>query len=234
MPEQLDLFGAIGGQASGGGALAERRGTDEALGDGADDLASYLKRFSAVEGLAAFARDCRRCSLRAGCRGVVFGEGSPRAVVMLVGEGPGATEDELGRPFVGRAGELLDRILQAAGFRREEVFITNVVMCRPPNNRVPTDAEVAACRPYLERKIELIRPRIVVALGATAVRALIHPRARITQVRGEWHRRGEFWVMPTFHPAAVLRDPNKKWPVWQDFQQVRDLYRRLVSRTAQT
>lgn len=187
-----------------------------------------LDRFTELADLAEAARGCRACGLRAGCRGVVFGEGDPRASLMLVGEGPGATEDELGRPFVGRAGELLDRILAAAGFRRQEVYITNVVMCRPPGNRVPTDAEMAACLPYLRAKMRLIRPAIVVALGSTATRALVHPRARITQVRGTWHRFGGALVLPTYHPAALLRDPGKKRPVWEDFKQVREAHRRLA------
>lgn len=180
-----------------------------------------------MDELAAEARECSRCGLRDGCRGVVFGEGDSHARLMLVGEGPGATEDALGRPFVGRAGELLDRILAAAGFTRPGVYITNVVMCRPPGNRVPTDAEVAACMPFLEAKIRLIRPAIIVSLGATATRALVHPQARITQVRGKWHERGGIALMPTYHPAALLRDPSKKRPVWHDFLQVRELYHRV-------
>ncbi len=187
----------------------------------------HLGRFRDLEALAAEAAGCSRCVLRAGCKGVVFGEGNPHADVMLVGEGPGATEDELGRPFVGRAGELLDRILAAAGFHREQVYITNVVMCRPPGNRTPTDAEMAACLPFLRAKLRLIRPRLLVCLGATAARALIHPAARITQVRGRWHLKDGIHVMPTYHPAALLRDPAKKRPAWEDFQKIRDRYREL-------
>ncbi len=194
---------------------------------GADAFAERLQAFSSLEKLGGFALGCTRCRLRAGCKGVVFGEGHPRARLLLVGEGPGATEDALGRPFVGRAGELLDRILEAAGFRRQDVYISNVVLCRPPNNRIPDDAEIAACRPYLQRRMDIMRPGIVVALGATALRALVDARARVTQARGQWHRVEERWVLPTFHPAAVLRDATKKKPVWEDFQMVRDLYRRL-------
>lgn len=182
---------------------------------------------SALETLAEAAAGCRRCGLRAGCRGVVFGEGDPYARLMLVGEGPGATEDEMGRPFVGRAGELLDRILGAAGFRREDVYITNVVMCRPPGNRVPQDDEIAACIPWLHAKIKAVRPRIIVCLGATATRALVHPRARITQVRGQWFDIDGYEVMPTYHPAALLRDASKKRPVWEDFQRIRDRYQEI-------
>lgn len=186
-----------------------------------------LQGASDLDGLAAIAHNCDRCGLRAGCRAVVFGEGHPRARLLLVGEGPGATEDAMGRPFVGKAGELLDRILEAAGFHRAEVYIANVVMCRPPGNRVPTPEEVSACRPYLERRVALMDPPLIVALGATATRALLRPNARITQERGRWHRVDGRWVMPTYHPAALLRDPSKKKAVWDDFQLVREFYRRL-------
>lgn len=191
-----------------------------------EDLFSFLEADGSEElaELERTARECRACGLRAGCRGVVFGEGNPRSVVMLVGEGPGAREDELGRPFVGRAGELLTRILEAAGFHREDVFITNIVMCRPPGNRVPADVEIMACIPYLHRKIALIRPAILICLGSTAARILIDPRARITQIRGRWYRKDDLLIMPTFHPAALLRDEKKKRPVWEDFKQVRDAH----------
>ncbi len=195
---------------------------------GEDGFRRRLAACSSLAELEAVAAGCRRCPLRAGARQVVFGEGDPHAGLMLVGEGPGATEDELGRPFVGRAGELLDRILAAAGFRRGEVYITNVVMCRPPGNRVPTDAEMAACLPYLWAKIGLVRPRVLVCLGSTAARALIHPQARITQVRGRWLERDGMAVTATYHPAALLRDPSKKRPAWEDFQAIRDRCRLAV------
>jgi DNA polymerase len=194
------------------------------------DAHAFLDRLRGLESLTALggvAQGCARCGLRAGCRGVVFGEGDAHARLCLIGEGPGATEDELGRPFVGRAGELLDRILSAAGFRREEVYISNVVLCRPPGNRTPTDDEISACRPYLERRLELIAPDIVVLLGATPLRALLGPRARITQERGRWQRLDGRWVMPTYHPAYLLRNPSRKADVWEDFQMVRDLHKRL-------
>lgn len=188
-----------------------------------------LRRLDTLEALGAVARDCARCGLRAGCRGVVFGEGDPHARLCLIGEGPGRTEDELGRPFVGRAGELLDKILTAAGFVRGDVYISNVVLCRPPDNRAPTDEEMAACRPYLERRLELIDPAIVVLLGATPLRALLGGGVRISQVRGRWHRVDGRWVLPTYHPAYLLRNPARKGDVWEDFQMVRELYARLVA-----
>jgi|BEDMetMinimDraft_2_1075160.scaffolds.fasta_scaffold08652_1 uracil-DNA glycosylase family 4 len=212
------------------GEAARPETAEDPYGGDAATFAARLEAFTTLEALGAFARGCTRCPLRAGCRGVVFGEGDPAARLVLIGEGPGATEDELGRPFVGRAGALLDRILEAAGFRRQDVYISNVVLCRPPGNRTPTDEEIAACRPYLDRRLALLRPGIVVALGSTAVRALVDSRALITQVRGRWHRVDGRWVLPTFHPAAVLRDPSKKKPVWEDFQMVRELYRRLYGK----
>ncbi len=180
--------------------------------------------------LAAKASACTACPLRTGCRGVVFGEGSATARLMLVGEGPGETEDRLGRPFVGKAGQLLDKILTAAGIERAEVYIANVVKCRPPQNRLPLPEEIAACRTWLEQQIIIINPAIIVGLGALATQTLISPEARITRVRGQIIRRdGRIWI-PTFHPAALLRDESKKRPVWEDFKAIRDLYRALPSR----
>lgn len=167
------------------------------------------------------AERCQACGLANSRTNVVFGEGNPSAQILFIGEGPGANEDRLGRPFVGRAGDLLNRILEATGFRREDVYITNIVLCRPPSNRTPTVAEMEACRPHWQAKIALIRPQIIVCLGSTAVRALIDPQARITQIRGVWHRFQGIPVMPTFHPAALLRDPSKKRPVWEDFKAIR-------------
>ncbi|MEW8958275.1 uracil-DNA glycosylase [Neomoorella humiferrea] len=167
---------------------------------------------------------CRGCALRQGARRVVFGEGNPRAAIMLVGEGPGAREDELGRPFVGAAGELLDRILVAAGFKREELYITNVVKCRPPGNRQPLPGEVQTCLPILKAQIKLIKPQIIVCLGAVATRALIAPGASITRLRGRWIMREGIRYLPTFHPAALLRDAAKKRPVWEDFKKLRAVY----------
>ncbi|MDW7684319.1 MAG: uracil-DNA glycosylase [Bacillota bacterium] len=177
--------------------------------------------------LAGEARQCSRCSLRSQAQQVVFGEGNPAADLMFVGEGPGAAEDEQGLPFVGEAGQLLNKILAAAQIRREEVYIANVVKCRPPENRTPQKEEVESCLPYLLRQIDCVRPRIIVCLGALATQALLGGEARVTKVRGRWHNREGIQVMPTFHPAALLRDPAKKKPVWEDIQKVRDAYRLL-------
>jgi uracil-DNA glycosylase family 4 len=175
----------------------------------------------ALQDLAARTRACRRCGLREGCRGVVFGEGDPDSGVLLLGEGPGSVEDELGRPFVGPAGQLLDKILEAVGFRREEVYISNTVLCRPPGNRAPHPDEVAACRLWLDERLAIMRPSIIVCLGGSAGRALLGPEFRITRDRGRWYAFGSAAMIPTFHPAALLRDPAKKRPVWEDMKLVR-------------
>ncbi|MCR4399518.1 MAG: uracil-DNA glycosylase [Syntrophomonadaceae bacterium] len=166
-------------------------------------------------------RECRRCGLRSGCRQMVFADGDPQASLMLVGEGPGQTEDELGLPFVGRAGQLLNQILAAIALRREEVYITNVVKCRPPGNRLPTPAEVLACRGCLEAQIRLVRPRIIVCLGLLATRTVLDPRATMGAARGQWTTRQGIQVIATYHPAALLRNPQYKRPAWNDFKSVR-------------
>jgi len=179
--------------------------------------------------LAKEVQNCTKCSLAERRRTVVFGEGNPQARLMLIGEGPGEEEDRQGRPFVGAAGQLLDRILAAAGFKREEVYIANVVKCRPPGNRVPTRVEAAACIPWLFEQLKLISPRIIVLLGSTALQNLVDPQARITAMRGQWLvSKSGIKIMPTYHPAALLRDPGKKAPVWEDMQKIRDEYMKLI------
>lgn len=170
---------------------------------------------------------CQRCDLGSTRNHLVFGRGSLAAAVMFIGEGPGEQEDLQGRPFVGKAGQLLDRIITASELPPEQVYICNVVKCRPPGNRLPSAAEVEACKPYLREQIRIIRPKIIVCLGALAAQTLIGPETRITRDRGRWMQKGSFQIMPTFHPAALLRDPDKKRLVWEDMQQVRDAFRRL-------
>ena len=170
---------------------------------------------------------CSSCSLRKGASGVVFGEGNPRAHILFVGEGPGSEEDKLGRPFVGAAGQLLNRILAAAALQREEVYIANVVKCRPPGNRQPKHDEIATCLPLLQWQIALIDPAIIVCMGAVASRSLIRPDFMITRERGHWFELDNRMLMPTFHPAALLRDPGKKKAVWEDMQQVLKLYTQI-------
>ncbi len=169
--------------------------------------------------------DCRRCKLSGGRTNIVFGAGSPRADLMFIGEGPGYDEDKQGLPFVGRAGKLLDQIIKAMGFDREEVYIANVVKCRPPENRTPQPDEVSACTPFLYRQIEIIGPRVIVALGAPAARALLETEIGITKLRGTFREYRGIPVMPTFHPAYLLRNPAAKRSVWEDMQQVMSLLR---------
>ncbi len=175
--------------------------------------------------LAAAAAACTRCRLAEGRTKVVFGSGNPAAELMFVGEGPGADEDRQGLPFVGAAGELLTRIIQAIEMTRDDVYIANVVKCRPPGNRDPQPDEVAACRGYLEKQIALVRPRILVALGRTAAQTLLGNDAPIGRLRGQWFKVQGIATMVTYHPAALLRNPALKRPTWEDMQQVRDLLR---------
>lgn len=179
--------------------------------------------------LERLVKGCRRCGLRDGCSGVVFGDGSVGAKLVVCGEGPGVDEDRLGRPFVGRAGQLLDQILAAGGFDRTgNAYILNVVKCRPPGNRIPADEERQACLPNLQAQLRLLQPSIVLLLGATALQTLIDPNGRITRDRGRWVDRDGVWYMPTYHPAALLRNPNLKRDTWEDMKQVVRKYRELV------
>ena len=169
--------------------------------------------------------DCTRCVLHTlGRRQVVFGVGNPRAELMFVGEAPGADEDIQGEPFVGRAGQLLTKIIESIGFQRSDVYIANVVKCRPPGNRNPEPQEVATCQPFLFRQIDTIRPRVVVALGTFAAHTLLGSDAPISRLRGRVHSfRGGIKLIPTFHPAFLLRSPDRKREVWEDMKQVRAL-----------
>jgi DNA polymerase len=166
--------------------------------------------------------DCRRCRLSASRTHIVFGVGNPAAELMFVGEGPGADEDAQGEPFVGRAGQLLTRIIEAMGMKREQVYIANVVKCRPPGNRLPEEDEVASCVGFLMRQIAAIRPRIVVTLGGLAAQTLLRTSTPISRLRGVFRDLQGTLVMPTFHPAFLLRNPNRKREVWEDMQKVRD------------
>ena len=186
----------------------------------AEDPEDVLPPVHSLEELAAIARACSRCRLRAGCRQVVFGEGNPRARLMFVGEGPGEQEDLQGRPFVGRAGQLLDRMIEAMGLRRQDVYIANVVKCRPPGNRTPQPDEADACWPFLRRQIELINPRFIVCLGATAANRLLGPGRGVTKSRGRLYQWNGRLLAVTFHPAALLRFPSNKKLAWEDLKMV--------------
>ena len=174
-----------------------------------------------LEVLAELARACTRCGLCKGRKQAVFARGTGRSGVCFVGEGPGADEDAQGLPFVGKAGQLLDRMIEAMGLERDEVYVCNVVKCRPPENRKPEPDEMTACLPFLTEQLELIAPRVIVALGATAVQGLLGTSEGITRLRGNWKSyRGQIDVMPTFHPAYLLRNPAAKREVWADLQEV--------------
>lgn len=171
--------------------------------------------------LAEEVRSCTRCGLHETRTQTVFSRGDPFAELCFVGEGPGADEDALGEPFVGPAGKLLDRMIGAMGYQRDEVYIANIVKCRPPNNRKPEPAEMASCMPYLTQQLALIKPRVIVALGATAVQGMIGTSEGITRLRGKWKLyKGTIPMMPTFHPAYLLRNPAAKREVWSDLQEV--------------
>ncbi|HET7541172.1 MAG TPA: uracil-DNA glycosylase [Polyangiaceae bacterium] len=171
--------------------------------------------------LAEVVRTCTRCGLCRQRKQAVFARGTGSSGVCFVGEGPGADEDAQGFPFVGKAGQLLDRMIEAMGLGRDEVYVCNVVKCRPPDNRKPEPDEMAACLPYLNEQLELVAPRVIVALGATAVQGLLGTSEGIMRLRGKWKSyRGQIDVMPTFHPAYLLRTPAAKREVWEDLQEV--------------
>jgi uracil-DNA glycosylase family 4 len=173
---------------------------------------------SVLEEVRAELGDCRRCLLHRTRRRLVFGEGSPKADLVFVGEAPGADEDAQGRPFVGRAGQLLTKIIEAMGLKREEVYICNILKCRPPGNRNPQTDEIAACEPFLIRQLGAIRPRVICALGTFAAHALLKSEAPISVLRGHFHSYQGIPLMPTYHPAYLLRNPGAKKQVWEDVQ----------------
>lgn len=167
--------------------------------------------------------DCKRCKLHQTRTNIVFGVGNPDAELVFVGEGPGEDEDLQGEPFVGRAGQLLTKIINAMGLKREAVYICNVVKCRPPENRNPEPDEVSTCRPFLEKQIDAIKPKIIVALGNHAAQTLLNTASGITKIRGQFfHYRGNIKVIPTYHPSYLLRNESKKKEVWEDMQKVMD------------
>jgi DNA polymerase len=183
---------------------------------------SQLQTKESMEDIWRDLGDCKRCGLCEGRTQVVNTHGNHKARLMFVGEAPGADEDAQGKPFVGRAGQLLTKIIEAIGFKREEVLIGNVNRCRPPGNRQPTLEEAAICRPFLFREIAAVQPDVIVVMGNTAVRNLLETREGITRIRGKFQDFRGIKVMPTFHPAYLLRDPSKKRETWEDLKKVRD------------
>jgi DNA polymerase len=188
-------------------------------GERGASASSGNKRLREVEQEAS---ECELCELSSGRNRVVFGSGNPHANLMLIGEGPGAEEDRQGLPFVGPAGELLTRILRAIDLDRDQVYIANIVKCRPPGNRDPRPEEAAACRRYLDLQIELVQPKIIVALGRVAAQDLLDTDLALGRLRGQWHRVMGVPTRVTYHPAALLRNSNWKRPTWEDMQEVRD------------
>ena len=187
--------------------------TERATAPAAETPATLSDLAQAVDG-------CRLCDLAEKRRTIVFGEGSPTARLMFIGEAPGAEEDRTGRPFVGQAGRILDGMILALGLDRRQVYIANVVKCRPPRNRDPEMVEMAACAPYLERQIDLVEPEIIVALGRVAARRLTGTDKPMGALRGRWHTYRGLPLMPTFHPAYLLRNQDGKKLVWQDLRKV--------------
>lgn len=184
-----------------------------------DDEAD-VEPFATLQELEEFAKSCRQCGLCATRTQVVFGTGNPNADLMFIGEAPGRDEDLAGFPFVGRAGKLLTDIIGAMKLRRDDVYIANVVKCRPPDNRNPEPEEIEACRPFLRRQIELVGPKVIVTLGKFAAQSLLGRQLAVSTVRGTWQQYEDIKVMPTYHPAYLLRNPAAKKDVWRDMKLV--------------
>ncbi|MDL1892279.1 uracil-DNA glycosylase [Sphingobacteriales bacterium CHB3] len=175
--------------------------------------------------------NCTKCALGATRTKFVFGVGNPKATLMLIGEAPGADEDAQGEPFVGRAGQLLNKILEAIHFKRSDVYICNILKCRPPNNRKPTPEESELCKPYLKKQIEIVKPKVILCLGLTAAENLLGTNESMGKLRGRVMQYEGVPVMITYHPAALLRNPNWKRPAWEDVQAVRKLHDELLANT---
>ena len=175
-----------------------------------------IQRATSLQDVATLIADCRKCKLCEGRTNTVPGEGPATARLVVIGEGPGRTEDETGRPFVGRAGELLTKILEAIKLPREQVYICNIVKCRPPENRLPQYDEIAACLPFLYRQLELVKPKVILAMGGTAAQSLLNTKQSLGALRNQIHRFRGIPVVITYHPAALLRNPNWKRPTWDD------------------
>jgi len=178
--------------------------------------------YEKLEELEVICKSCTKCKLKNNRNNVVFGVGNPNADIMFIGEGPGADEDMQGEPFVGKAGQLMNLAFEALGIKREEIYIANIVKCRPPNNRTPELDEVTACLDYLRNQVVIIKPKIVVLLGNTALKAIMGKEYGITSSRGRWIEKKGIYYMPTFHPAALLRDESKKIDFFRDLKEVKN------------
>lgn len=178
--------------------------------------------------LEEIVKNCNMCPLAKTRTNVVFGSGTEANKIMFIGEGPGYNEDKIGKPFVGRAGELFDKMLHAIKLTREDIYIANIVKCRPPNNRNPLEEESKKCIEYLRWQVKIVNPDIIVCLGAVAAKNIIEKDFRITKNRGIWYKKGSFNIIATYHPAAILRDDNKKKDAWEDFKPIRDMYNKIT------
>jgi len=220
---QLDWQRRAGAWAVPGGPSPRPAGSaaapaaDEPEADGAEEGEHPV---ATLDQIRADLGDCQRCKLAGTRRNIVFGVGDPRAALMFIGEAPGADEDRLGEPFVGKAGQLLDKMIEAMGWTRDTVYIANTAKCRPPGNRNPEPDETSSCEPFLSRQIESIRPRMIVTLGKPAAQLLLRSSAPISALRGKFHAWRGIPVMPTFHPAFLLRSPERKRDSWEDLKKV--------------
>jgi len=215
--EHLRFFGELGLE----GLSRDRRWRARAAEEGAG-LGGTVLVDETLDEIRTDLGDCTRCKLHAaGRRQIVFGVGHPRAELMFVGEAPGAEEDAQGIPFVGRAGQLLTRIVEAIQLTRDQVYIANIIKCRPPGNRSPEPDEVGHCEPFLARQVRAVRPKVIVALGALAAHSLLGTQTPISHLRGRVYLYGSARVVPTFHPAFLLRSPDRKRDVWEDMKKVR-------------
>lgn len=224
--DKIPEFGAI--MAKKGSQQTET--SSEQASTASDSVAVDWKDSSSLEILHEKIHGCLRCPLGATRNKFVFGVGNPKADIVLVGEAPGAEEDKQGEPFVGRAGKLLNDILKAIDLEREEVYICNILKCRPPGNRDPLPAEVEQCEPYLHKQLEIMKPKIMLALGRVAAQTLLRTKKSLTQMRAEKHEYQGIPLVVTYHPAALLRNPNWKRPTWEDVQKFRTMYDELTGK----
>lgn len=181
-----------------------------------------------LEELQKIVSQCKKCELHTTRTNTVFGQGNPNADIMFIGEGPGYNEDKMGIAFIGPAGQLFTKALEGIGMKREDIYIANIVKCRPPNNRDPKPDEMKACIPYLRWQFKLIKPKIIVCLGRIAAINIINLDIKITKERGKWIEKNGIWILPTYHPSAVLRDEKKKRPFWEDIKELEKKYRELI------
>ncbi|HPN37686.1 MAG TPA: uracil-DNA glycosylase [Melioribacteraceae bacterium] len=194
-----------------------------------EEIKTEFGNAATVEELYKKIHNCKKCALGETRNKFVFGTGNPNADIMLIGEAPGAEEDKIGEPFVGRAGQLLTKILEAINIKRDDVFIANILKCRPPNNRTPNPEEINSCIPYLKKQIDLIKPKVILCLGLTAANGLLNLKSSMIKMRGNVYEFHGVKLMVTYHPAALLRNPNWKKETWEDVQKFYQLYKDLLN-----